>query len=34
VQGIYENVHLYVYPYAITALVDTNTGKSKIARFD
>lgn len=34
VQAIYENVHLYVYPYAITALVDTTNGNQKIARFD
>ena len=34
VQAIYENVHMYVYPYAITALVDTNNGNQKIARFD
>ena len=34
VHAIYENVHLYVYPYAITALVDTNNGNQKIARFD
>jgi hypothetical protein len=34
VHAIYENVHMYVYPYAITALVDTNNGNQKIARFD
>ena len=34
VQVIYENVHMYVYPYAITGLVDIHNGNQKIARFD